>query len=349
MRAGRPKDAPALSLFAKTARIVLPESSIWRASLSSSGRWSLPHSRWWHFGYSQFRKPCRRVFWRPHTPDLANGKIMFHAGGCASCHAVPKQEDKTRLGGGLALGSPFGTFYVPNISSDRTDGIGAWTEAQFVTAMVKGTSPTGEHLFPAFPYTSYQRMSLGDIRDLFAYLKTLAGSDRQGPRPCFAVSVQYPAHTRIVEVAVPRRSAFCTGSFSNGAVESRRVPDKRSGTLRGMSLPRNMLGAIKRNQRFTGGPSPDGQGGVPNITQQKLKNWTVKDIADTLTTGMTPDADFVGGSMAEVVRNTVAIERSRSRSDGDLHQGSAASRRLWHPENRGRHFAYSRGYFRRSS
>ena len=65
-----------------------------------------------------------------------------------------------------------------------------------------------------------------------------------------------------------------------------------------------MLGAVKRNLRFTGGPSPDGKGGVPNITQQKLKNWTVTDIADTLTTGMTPDADFVGGSMVEVVRNT---------------------------------------------
>src|SRR6478672_10815587 len=77
------------------------------------------------------------------TPDLANGKTMFHAGGCASCHAVPKQEDKTKLGGGLALGSPLGTFYVPNISSDRIDGIGAWNEAQFVTAMVKGMSPTG--------------------------------------------------------------------------------------------------------------------------------------------------------------------------------------------------------------
>ena len=37
--------------------------------------------------------------------------------------------------------------------------------------------------------------------------------------------------------------------------------------------------------------SPDGQGGVPNITQFKLKNWTVADIADTLDTGMTPDAD----------------------------------------------------------
>ena len=39
----------------------------------------------------------------PHTADLENGRILFHAGGCASCHAIPKQEDKSRLGGGLAL------------------------------------------------------------------------------------------------------------------------------------------------------------------------------------------------------------------------------------------------------
>jgi cytochrome c2 len=89
-----------------------------------------------------------------HAPDLANGKTMFYAGGCASCHAVPKQEDNTRLGGGPALHSAFGTFYVPNISSDRTDGTGTWSEAQFVTAMTKGTSPAREHLYPAFPYPS---------------------------------------------------------------------------------------------------------------------------------------------------------------------------------------------------
>jgi mono/diheme cytochrome c family protein len=56
--------------------------------------------------------------------------------------------------------------------------------------------------------------------------------------------------------------------------------------------------------RFTGGPSPDGQGGVPNITQFKLKDWSVFDIAEVLETGMTADADRVGGSMVEVVRNT---------------------------------------------
>jgi mono/diheme cytochrome c family protein len=240
----------------------------------------------------------------PHTPDLANGKTMFNAGGCTSCHAIPKQEDKTKLGGGLALGSPFGTFYVPNISSDRTDGIGAWSEAQFVTAMVKGTSPTGEHLFPAFPYTSYQRMTLDDIRDLFAYLKTLppvTGKVRDHALP-------FPFNIRRTLglwkflfldgrpfIPNPSQSAqWNRGSYLVNA----------PGHCAECHSPRNMLGAVKRNLRFTGGPAPDGQGGVPNITQQKLKNWTVKDIADTLTTGMTPDADFVGGSMVEVVRNT---------------------------------------------
>src|SRR5690242_214554 len=71
----------------------------------------------------------------PRKADLANGKTMFHIGGCSSCHAVPKQDDQAKLGGGLALRSPFGTFYVPNISPDPGDGIGKWTEAQFVTAM----------------------------------------------------------------------------------------------------------------------------------------------------------------------------------------------------------------------
>jgi hypothetical protein len=41
-----------------------------------------------------------------YTPDLANGLTTFNAGGCSSCHAVPGQPDRTRLGGGLAIPSP---------------------------------------------------------------------------------------------------------------------------------------------------------------------------------------------------------------------------------------------------
>src|SRR4051812_24591311 len=82
-----------------------------------------------------------------YTPSLANGLTSFNAGGCSSCHAVPGQPDRLRLGGGLAIPSPFGTFYAPNISPDRADGIGRWTEDQFVVAVTEGVSPAGFHYF----------------------------------------------------------------------------------------------------------------------------------------------------------------------------------------------------------
>jgi len=240
----------------------------------------------------------------PHTPDLANGKEIYFAGGCASCHAMPKQPDKTKLGGGLALTSPFGTFYVPNISSDPNDGIGAWTEAQFITAMAKGTSPSGEHLYPAFPYTSYQRMRFDDLRDLFAYLKTLP-----------AVAGRVRDHALPFPFNIRRLLGGWKLLFLDGK-PFKPDPSQSAQWNRGAYLvngpghcaechsPRNALGAVIERLRFTGGPAPDGQGGIPNLTQFKLKNWSEADFAGTLEDGMTPDADRVGGSMVEVVRNT---------------------------------------------
>ena len=106
------------------------------------------------------------------APDRTNGELMFNAGGCESCHATPNQPDGTRLGGGFALPSPFGTFYAPNISPHPTDGIGNWTAQQFLRAMRGGVSPAGRHYYPAFPYPSYQRMTAADVNDLFVFLKT---------------------------------------------------------------------------------------------------------------------------------------------------------------------------------
>src|SRR6476469_6984554 len=80
-----------------------------------------------------------------HAANLANGEVMFNAGGCASCHATPDQPDRGRLGGGVAIKSPFGTFYAPNISPDPNDGIGKWTDADFVNAVMHGVSPGGQH------------------------------------------------------------------------------------------------------------------------------------------------------------------------------------------------------------
>ena len=240
----------------------------------------------------------------PHTPDLANGKEMFLSGGCSSCHAVPKQEDSTRLGGGLGLISSFGTFYVPNISPDTKDGIGGWTEAQFVTAVTKGTSPEGQHLFPIFPYTSYQRMKVDDVRDLFAYIKTLppvAGQSRDHDVP-------FPFNIRRL-VGGWKLLFLDGGTFTSD-------PSQSAQWNRGAYLvngpghcaechsPRNRVGAIVTGKRFAGRPTPYGLSGFPNITQLKLEKWSEAEIAETLETGMTPDGNRVGGPMVEVVHNT---------------------------------------------
>jgi mono/diheme cytochrome c family protein len=240
----------------------------------------------------------------PHTPNLDNGRTMFFAGGCASCHATPDQEDRTRLGGGLGLKSPFGTFYVPNISSDRNDGIGGWSEAQFVTAMTKGTSPRNEHYYPSFPYTSYQRMRTADLRDLFAFLKTLP-----------AATGKARGHDLPFPFNVRRALGLWKLLYVDGKPFA---PDatKSAEWNRGAYLvngpahcaechsPRDPLGGLNDAQRFAGGPNPEGEGWIPNITQARLGNWSEADIAELLASGATLEGDSVGGSMRAVVRNT---------------------------------------------
>ena len=248
----------------------------------------------------------------PHTPNLANGETMFNIGGCPSCHAVPNDNpekvDRTRLGGGLALKSAFGVFYAPNISSDARDGIGNWSEANFVTALWKGTSDHGTNLYPAFPYTSYRYMRLDDVRDLFAYLKTLP---------------PVPARSRRHELSFPFNERRLLGIWKLLFLgEGAFVPDpsKSAQYNRGAYLvngpghcaechsPRNVLGGIIENQRFAGGPSPDGSDWVPNITpvglQRDDEKWSEKDIASFLDGGMMPSGDFAGGAMADVIRST---------------------------------------------
>jgi hypothetical protein len=88
----------------------------------------------------------------PGDPEA--GKNVFYIAGCKSCHMSPGQPEPLRLGGGMELKTPFGSFYPPNISPNPKDGIGAWSAADFANALMAGVSPRGEHLYPAFPYPS---------------------------------------------------------------------------------------------------------------------------------------------------------------------------------------------------
>jgi mono/diheme cytochrome c family protein len=169
--------------------------------------------------------------------------------------------------------------------------------------MVKGTSPGGEHLYPAFPYTSYQRMDTNDLRDLFAHLKTLP-----------PITVVSRPHDLPFPFNIRRTLGGWKFLFVDGA-PFKPDPAKDAAWNRGAYLvngpghcaechsPRNLLGAIVVSQRFAGGPDPSGEGWVPNITQNGLSNWTQEQIFTLLSTGDLPDGDSVGGEMAKVVGN----------------------------------------------
>ncbi len=165
------------------------------------------------------------------------------------------------------------------------------------------------------------------MRDLFAYLKTLP-----------AVQGKVRDHDLPFPFNVRRTLGGWKLLFLDGKPFAP-DPAKSDAWNRGAYLvngpghcaechsPRNLLGGIIASQRFAGGPNPEGEGWVPNITQKALGDWSEKDIAYLLETGDTPGGDSVGGQMTAVVRNTAQLSAGRPRRDRALHQVAAAGRR----------------------
>lgn len=244
--------------------------------------------------------------------DAARGERMFWAGGCASCHARPGSEGDARLelAGGMKLVTPFGTFVPPNISSDPQDGIGSWSVGDFANAMMRGVTPDGQHLYPAFPYTSYARMRPADVADLYAFMKTLP-----------AVSGDAPDHELPFPFNLRRGLGLWKLLYLSGApvvslaadapmqAELGRYLVEGPGHCGECHTPRGTLGGSDKTRWLSGALAAEGKGVVPNITAGDggIGAWTAGDIAGYLETGFTPEFDSVGGSMADVQRNMARL------------------------------------------
>ncbi len=237
-----------------------------------------------------------------HVPDLENGRRMYVAGGCISCHrgVGPFVELPA---GGRKLNTPAGEISVPNITPDEKTGIGAWRPIDFVNAMRKGLGPDGAHYIPAFPYTSYAWMRTEDILDLLAWLKTLKPvSNAVEPTP-FRVQRRLLAFWKWM--ALPRRPF-------------RPVPGKSETWNRGAYLvlgpghcaechtPRNTILLLDRDRWLAGGPHPSEKGSVPSLRGLKKRGRykDVDDLMQALKYGETLGyEDLSSGGMGEVQRN----------------------------------------------
>ena len=234
------------------------------------------------------------------TGDAAKGETVFWAAGCASCHKAKDTEDATLLPGGHRFKTEFGTFISPNISSDPTHGLGSWTLPQFASAVLNGTSPDGQHYFPAFPYTTYVRMTDQDVADLWAFMQTVPADAT--PNQPHEVGFPFNIRTSL--------GGWKLLFFKRDWVAEAPTPDLERGRYLVEALghcaechtPRNALGGPDLAAWMTGAPNPSGEGKIPGVTPAQL-DWSVEDITYYLETGFTPDFDSAGGEMADVVSN----------------------------------------------
>lgn len=245
---------------------------------------------------------------------VGRGAYLFNAAGCLGCHTDEKGGGQP-LAGGRALATPFGTFYTPNITPDPVNGIGRWSDADFIRALREGVRPDGAALFPAFPYASYTRMTDRDLLDLKAYLFS---------RPAVA------APNRPHDLTPPFSWRFLVPVWQWLYLSPGPVPDdpaRPPAWNRGRYLvdglghcaechsPRGLLGGLESDRYLAGNPDgPDGDK-VPGITGAPGKGgagkggiggWSDGDLTLFLETGLTPDGDVAGGAMGEVVRNTTS-------------------------------------------
>jgi mono/diheme cytochrome c family protein len=203
-----------------------------------------------------------------HAGNIANGEILYTAGGCRNCHKPSAEQagfDPNLPSGGFPLKTPIGTLYPPNLTPDAQTGIGNWSDLDFVNAVQRGISKSGQHLIPAFPYTSYAAMPVEDVLDIKAYLMSLP--------PVFS-----PSREAQIPIAFLLRRGLGLWKFV-GLDTASWQPDasQTQGWNRGSYLvngpghcgechtPRNLI-MVRDNSRFMmGGPHPEGQGKVPSL------------------------------------------------------------------------------------
>jgi len=244
------------------------------------------------------------------TGDATKGAAVFRAAGCASCHMAPGATGDAQLvlAGGQKFPSDFGTFIAPNISPDPEQGIGGWTVADLANAMTRGISPEGQHYYPAFPYASYIRADLQDVADLKTFLDTLPAD----ATPSQPHQLGFPFTIRrtvgLWKLLFLNADWVVTGALT--PIEARgRYLAEALGHCGECHTPRNVLGAMQRDEWLSGAPDPSGKGTIPGIRPAAL-DWSEGDIVEYLTSGFTPDFDSAGGHMAHVVENLSRLAAS---------------------------------------
>jgi mono/diheme cytochrome c family protein len=241
----------------------------------------------------------------PSSADvLARGEYLTKAADCVACHTVP--ESGQPFAGGVPFKLPVGTVYSTNITADPIKGIGAWSDEDFVHAVRDGIGKAGEHLYPAFPYTSYTRLSRSDALAIKAYLFSVAPS----PQSNRANDLSFPFSQRWA-VGFWNAAFFKDKRFVADAAKS---AEWNSGAYLATALghcaechtPRNLAFGLEHGRELAGAELQGWR--AYNITSDArygIGAWSDAQLAQYLKMGFAAGHGLAAGPMGEAVAHSL--------------------------------------------
>ncbi|VWB10784.1 putative cytochrome c [Burkholderia lata] len=236
---------------------------------------------------------------------LERGRLVALAGDCAVCHTAPGGATNA---GGLALDTPFGTIYTTNLTPDPETGIGTWSYPAFARAMREGISRDGTHLYPAFPYTAFAKLSEPDLLALYAYLMSQPPVKHVPPK----TKLPFPLDQRRL-VAGWNWLFHDTRPFapdpSRSAMWNRgKYLVDGAGHCGACHTPRNALGAEKGGFAYLSGGEAEGWVAPPLVASPATPvPWTEGALFDYLRTGFSAQHGVAAGPMAPVVAGLASL------------------------------------------
>lgn len=221
-----------------------------------------------------------------HAADEAQvkrGEYLARAADCMACHTA---EGGAPFAGGLPIHSPFGTIYGTNITSDKQYGIGSYTPDEFFAAVTEGKRKDGANLYPAMPYTSYHLIKREDSDAILAYLMTIAPINRPAPE----TKLSFPFNVRLGltgwNMLYGKSVQLQPGEGKSPAWQRGQYMVEVLGHCGECHTPRNPIGALQQDKRFTGGLLMGYL--APSLLAQDLaeRGWTQPDLTTFLKHGI---------------------------------------------------------------
>ncbi len=234
---------------------------------------------------------------------IKRGEYLSKAGDCIACHTDTKHHGQP-FAGGLGIYTPFGSIYSPNITPDKTTGIGSWSDKDFIQAMHEGIAPNGSYYFPVFPFASFTKINTNDLLAIKAYLFSLAPITKANQPN----EMMWPFNWRFLQLGW-RILFFRSGDYITDNQQTK--PWNRGAYLvQGLGhcgmchTPLNLLGAEKKKYYLTGGFIQGYY--APNISSSGLKTASIGDIRAVFKQNkLLRNAGVVAGPMAEVNSNSL--------------------------------------------